>query len=445
MTGLGTLVMVALLLPLAYMVFARQNNRALYYGVFLLASQSRFLVFDTPGGLANATIHRITLVLLLVGWMRQPALQGAIRQVPLRRLFTFWLAVGSLSLVGAVDPMLSLRRYLSFILEVYVLYLLLSMSIRTAAQAIGVVRSVFLGLTLVAAIAIVERNTGFNPLAWMNSAAVALVSDTDVVSTMDHRILMGAGMAMGWPLGLGLLRFETGAPRRRALLWVAIAMLIASCYWSTSRGPWLASVIAGAGLVALLPGKSRGPLLLVAALTAGVLVAMPGVRETLTMRTENTFAVDTLKHNTFMYRLELWKIAFAAISTSPWRFLFGKGPGAAGDSDLDWTLSYSGSDLAVWSWDNHYAALLYDTGILGLLSFMLLLSAVLVGLLRLRSQVDGLRKDLLSCIAVSSLAFIFIMSNVFIFAPQLNYIFWSLAAAGLGLGAAPGKPLQPKI
>jgi O-antigen ligase len=432
MTPLGTCLLLALVLPLAYLVAKRQYSRALCYGVFLLASQSRFLVFYTPGSMANATIHRIVLILLLLGWLRDPALRGRVRGAPMRRLFTFWLAAGSLSLAGSMDPGVSVRRYLSFILEIYVLFLLLSTSIRTPAQALAIARSVFLGLAVVAVLAVLERNAGFNPLPWLNTSSSELVAHADVISTMDHRILMGAGMAMGWPLGVGLLQVE-GSRRRRTLTWVAVAMMLASCYWSTSRGPWLASVLVAATLLVLLPPRSRKPLLLLAVVAVIVLAAMPGVRDTLTKRAENTFAEDTLKHNTFMYRLELWRIAYAGISDSVWSFLFGNGPGAAGDSDFNWTLSYSGSDLEVWSWDNHYAALLYDTGMLGFLSFMALLATVFLYMLRLRSTAEGAQRTLLSCMIGSALVYAFMMSNVFIFAPQLTYVFWSLSAAALGM------------
>jgi O-antigen ligase len=435
MTGLGIFVMVALWLPLIYLLLSNQYPRALCYGVFLLVSQSRYLVMETPGGLPNLTLHRLTLITLLLGWLSQPDLRRNSGAILFNRLFMFWLAVGAFSLMGSVDLELSIRRYLAFVVEIYVLYLVLSSSIRTPEAAVRIVRSIIFGLTLVAGIAIIERTLSIKPLVWLHPGSVYANASSDIISTMDHRILMGTGMAMGWPIAIGLLHQGSSTPQKRILLWCAVFMMIASCYFSFSRGPWVASMLVAVGLLVLMPKRSRRPLYGLAVIMVCLLIARPGVWGTLTNRTEQTFAEDSLKHSTFMYRIELWKIAYHGISASSWRRLLGNGPGAAGGTEFDWTLTYSGSDYKVWSWDNHYAALLYNTGFLGLLSMLLLQAAVLLHILRLHSQAEGERRVLLSCIAVSILAFLFMMTNVFIYAPQLNYVFWSLVAASLGLGA----------
>ena len=350
------------------------------------------------------------------------------------------MVVGFASVLGAADFAGSLRRYLSFVLEIYVLYLILSTSVRSVDAGYRIAGSVLFGLTFVALIAAMERNYGINPLAWVSPVAHQVVSHGDVVSTMDHRILMGTGMAMGWPIGIGLIHIAKGRGRSRRclLLWISVAMMIVCCYYSVSRGPWIAAILAGAGLVALLPPRTRQPLIYLGVLAVLALIARPGVLETLTLRTEATFADEGLKRSTFLYRIELWKIAFTAISKSPWKLLFGHGPGAAGSSEFQWELSYSGSDHTIWSWDNHYAALLYNTGLLGLTAFLLIHGVVLLRIYRQREGVDSDRQIMLTCILASAIVFVFMMSNVFIFAPQLNYVFWSLVAAGMGLGSGGG-------
>jgi len=432
MTGLGQIVVVALLAPLVYLLFTNRYERALYYGIFLLVSQSRFLLFRLPGAVPNLTIHRLVFICLVLGWICQPGLGERLRRVPYRRVFNLWFVVGLISLAGSVNLQLSIKTYLSFVLQVYVLYLMLSTSISTFEQTMSIVRSIFLGLALVAVIAFTERTFQMNPLVWLNPEITSLVSAHDVVSTMDHRILMGTAMAMGWPLGMALLQIEPLRSRSKLLIWLGILLLIMCCYFSMSRGPWVATFLAGVGLAVLLPKGARTPLYTVLVCVLLALLLRPGILDTLTVRAEHTFSEDTLKHSTFMYRFELWKISFAGISDSMWKILFGNGPGLASDAAFDWTLSYSGSDMTISSWDNHYAALMYNTGIVGLLAMILLQAFVLLGLLRMQREFQGEKRAVWTCVLASAGTYIFMMTNVFIFAPQLSYVFWALIGACMG-------------
>ena len=447
MSGLGYFAMAVLLAPLLYLLLRGRYVEAVSYGVFILVSQSRFLVINTPAALPNLTIHRLALLALFLGWLQQPAHREGMRQLPFGREFHAWLAVGALSLMGSTNFGLSVRSYLSFVLEIYLLFLILSTSVRTREAALSILWSVFLGLTLVAGIAIAERYYGLNPLHALHPATIEFKRGTDIVSTMDHRILMGAGMAMGWPVGISLLSQVKPVGWRGFGIWTAIAMLIAACYFSMSRGPWVASVLAGIGLVVLLPRGAKRPIYLIAGLAVVVLLARPGVWTTLSLRTEDTFETDSFKHGTFMYRLELWRVAYEGIEDSTWRLLFGNGPGVAGESDFDWTLSYSDADHIISSWDNHYATFLYNTGFLGLLAVLTLLGAVLLRMLKDYRVATPSRRPMLAAILCSGGIYFFMMSNVFIFAPQLNYVFWSLVAGALAIGSNQAGPsgVEPAI
>jgi O-antigen ligase len=157
----------------------------------------------------------------------------------------------------------------------------------------------------------------------------------------------------------------------------------------------------------------------------------------LTTAAESTADVDSFKGGTFRYRLELWRVAWTQVSKEPKRLLFGYGPGSGRQTDLDWTLSYRGKDTKIESWDNQFAYDLFRSGILGSAASILLFIGVWFRLLRLAREAGDADRPLLVCVLASASAMIFMMSNVLIFAKQLDYLFWAVVAAGFTLAAEP--------
>ena len=97
---------------------------------------------------------------------------------------------------------------------------------------------------------------------------------------------------------------------------------------------------------------------------------------------------------------------------------------------IETTLSYTGEDFKLWSWDNHYAATLVETGVTGLAVFVLLFMGVTFSGVAVIRKNSGEERNLLAAIFAAQFSLIFMMSNVAIFAPQISYLFWSLAAIG---------------
>jgi O-antigen ligase len=82
------------------------------------------------------------------------------------------------------------------------------------------------------------------------------------------------------------------------------------------------------------------------------------------------------------------------------------------------------------SWDNNFACNLIELGVLGFLAEMLLFFIILKKLVANWFKNDSEDRVLQGGIIVSCMVFLFAMTNVFIFAPQLKYLFWALVAAG---------------
>jgi hypothetical protein len=419
--------LVALLLPLAWKL-ARDFPKGLAYAVFLCVSMSTFLRIPLPGSLPQLTVFRLILVVMFLFWLRLPSLKERISALPHSRCFWFWGLANLVSLLlTTADFVPSLKRYLDFVLEMWGFYLILGTSIETRDQAFALLRSAVAGLGLVALLAFVEKYTGFNPVRYLAISDDEAASFRDVVATYQHRILLGTAMAMTMPLAF-VLANRAAVPRQKVLLWGITLGSAAACYFAHSRGPWLGTALAGTVLILLGGSKIRRGMICIFALTLAVLLARPGVYETLFDSAKTTTDRESLKGKTFMYRLELWKVAWSKITESPVRFLFGHGPGCGIDSEVEWELSYGGKGSTIESWDNHYAYDLYQSGILGLLARLILYFSVVRMAYRAYREAAPPDRDILAALLASSVVLLFMMTNVLIFSKQLNFLFWTIAA-----------------
>jgi hypothetical protein len=395
---------------------------------------STYLRIPLPGALPQLTIFRLVLIILFLFWLRQDRSGLGKLDIPCFGLFRFW-AIANLAslLLTSVDFVDSLKRYLDFVIEVWGFYLIVITSLRDRDDAMRILHAAVAGVGLVALLAFVEKYSGFNPVNYLAPAEGENGwLGRDVVATYQHRILLGTGMAMGLPLAFVLATRTTRSSAKR-LLWALTLLLAASCYFSQSRGPWIGAILAGATVLFLGSSRLRRAVIWLLILTVLVLTARPGVYTTLFNTAKVTADADSFKGGTFKYRLELWEVALIEVSKNPVRLLFGYGPGCGVDRTIDWRLSYRGNEMEIWSWDNHYAYDLYQSGLVGLaarLALYLGVGAALLGIYRCASPDE---KDLLAALCASALVMVFMMSNVLIFSKQLNFLFWAVTAVGFSL------------
>jgi O-antigen ligase len=434
----------ALLVPLWYLL-SREFIKGLAYAVFLCVSMPTVLRIQMPGSLPQLTIYRLVLIVVFLFWLRHRDPARKLSSAPLFRLFLFWGLTSLVSLLFTTgDFVASLKRYLDFVVDAALFFFLLATSLRSREDAFRILRAAWLGVTLVAALAFVEKYRGFNPVNYLASAGAeelnqgGAVFRGDVTATYQHRILLGTGMAMGWPLALALLQTAADRPRRRVWLWLSVCLLLAACYFGNSRGPWLAAAIAGA-VLALLAGtavRRKMAVLLVVALA--VLVLKPGVLQSLTGSVAVTMDDQSFKAGTFQYRLELWKVAWTQISRSPVSLLVGCGPGCGLGSTVDWKLSYRGGrEEQIWSWDNQLAYDLYQSGVVGLAASLALYGTVLLMAYRFWREAGPDERGARACLLAGLVAYVFMLSNVLMFTKPVNFLFWSVAAVAYALGLNP--------
>jgi hypothetical protein len=320
----------------------------------------------------------------------------------------------------------SFKRFLDFVVEIYLFYLLLSTSLRNADDAFLILRAAWFGVSLVAVLAVLERYTGFNPVYWLSGEDLG--ARRDIVATYQHRILLGTGMAMALPLALGFLGSVYAEAPRRLYLWASIVLIIAASYFAQSRGPWIAAILAGITLMFSGTRFIRNKIFLLGVLALLALALRPGVRETLSDRVSSSADSQSFKGGTLQYRLELWKVAWAQVTKSPQTFFFGYGPGCGSEIEIDWNLSYRGQQYDISSWDNQFAYDLFQSGFFGLAVSFALYGSVLLFLYRSWRLAEPANRDLILCQFASALAMVFMMTNVLIFAKPLYYLFWTVVA-----------------
>ncbi len=424
------LLILAVLVPL-WVRMRKDFVGALCYAIVILLTFPTVIRIEMPGSLPQLTVQRLVILSLFVGWFslrdRRP-----IREVPFRGLMAGWACLALVSLIGAVDQVAGIKRYLEFVLELFVFYFILATTLKDRADAFRLLRSAVIGISIVASLAIAERYTGINVVDRFIGADPEASYGRDVRVTYRHRILLGAGMAMGFPLAMAMIHLAS-TKARRWLAWMALAMMMAACYYAMSRGPWLAAFLAVAVMIVFGTVTLRKPLMILGTAALLILVARPGVLETLSGYASATVNTDSFKGGTFQYRLELWTVAWNGISHSPWRLLLGNGPAAGLNRSIDWKLSYRGRDYNIESWDNDLAYSLFQYGILGLIITLTLYGRIAWQLLATARASPGVQRDIYVCLCASAVVLLFMLSNVHIFARQLYYLFWALTAIGFAL------------
>jgi hypothetical protein len=185
--------------------------------------------------------------------------------------------------------------------------------------------------------------------------------------------------------------------------------------------------------------KVRNSIAIVAIFTAGLLVVDPGVKDTLWNMTSETMDPTSIKGDSYQTRWQLWHIAWAEDCDSAGTFLFGHGPLSTEHMDLN-SKYYTGEGaksnilkIGHTSWDNHFAANLIELGVVGLGIQLALFFAVARGLFRKWRVADPAERDLI--------AGIFVACGVFIFAPQLTYLFWALVGISNRITASLPMPI----
>jgi hypothetical protein len=436
------IVLIVLILGWALVKLLRDVQAGMRLIMALLVFLPGTLRLPLPQGLPQLTVHRLLIVLAFLFLVRGNSPNLPRSRIPnLNLVLIFGLAQGVSFLIGN-DFAIGLKAFIGYVIEVLLFYIVISRYVQSEDDVVALLSGICNGLTAVAVVAFVQKQFNIDPVAMLlPEGGSILYALGDVASTYPHRIEMGFALAMGVPLALALSVMAPERKQRRNLYFV-VFLLVGATYFSMSRGPWIGLAIGLAGMMLIGGAVLRGKMVVIALLASAILLLRPGVRATIGDLCFATFksGSDSAKAANFSYRWELWGVAWKEVKTSPLRMFFGYGPNSTESMDLsNYWFGIEGAHAGVLhtghtSWDNNYAADLIELGLVGLVIEGLLFLGILRKLFENWRVSDGDNRTIISGILISCLLYMFAMSNVFIFAPQLKYAFWALVATGSNFG-----------
>jgi len=371
-------------------------------------------------GVMNVGLAELLFALALAAWLlRQVALRRIARETPPRAMswsipwrwpplalpLALFLATALLSTAGAASPQHSIKELIKW-LEVLALYLVVSYEVRTAPGSRWV-RPLVAALLLTGALAALHGiyqflfQVGPDPFILFGRfmrAYGAFEQPNPYGGYLGLTLPVAVGLGAAW-----LLRVGSRFPAR----WLVLALgcgglMLAALVMSWSRGAWLGLAAALAAMAVAIAARSgRGALLTITflailayvLLVGGVAILPPsivarfsdlvpqlGLAGFVDVRgaeiTDANFAV--------VERMAHWQSALAMWADHPW---LGVGIG-------NYEPAYSHYALPLWPTPlghahNYYLNVAAETGLLGLLAYLLLWSGALIGVWREVRRANG--------------------------------------------------------
>ena len=409
--------------------FNKDFGSGLACSVALLVSLPKQVQLILPDALPALTIHRLIVMVLFVFWLKEGKTMVKSVKFPFKSLLLWILATQGISALFSPDFVSSIKAFLYYAIENLLFFMILIKSVRDRENAIRIVRAVCLGLLGVAILAFIEKYKGYSPMQYFPGF---YLDEGSVMATFSHRILLGAAMAMSWPLCmLWIAKEKKSIPRMVA--WLASFLCIGACYFAHSRGPWMALVLVGVTLGLLGSSIQRKRLHLCRCACAGCSGLKQRGPGNAPSRTSATFAEDSAQQESYQWRWELWHKAWSEISQSPIRMIFGYGPGTSESMNWEGEVSFENIIDSFASWDNTWAAYLLECGLVGFGVLLCFYVALMCRMLKIWHRTERKERDLPAFIIAALAVYIFMQTNVKIFAPQLDFIFWTTLAAGIAL------------
>ncbi len=444
-------VLMMILIAPVLSLYAKDYRKGMAAAVFILLAAPYNIYLEFPGAMPNLTIHRLIIVLMVFFWLRKSWIPKSPTSVPFYIPFTGVIITAIISVSISLVKVPSVKSLFSILMEEWVFYIVVATSMAAMSyqdrreQVRMFIISIVGALSIVAVLGMIERWTGFNPSQLLPThaklpdflAGNVKTYKNRIVATYPHAILLGYTFAMVWPLLLAL-QVRQVSPKKRLLLWFCFFAMGSSLYFTESRGAWMGSMIAGVIAFAAMTGPIRKRLMIAGALMALVFVVRPQITQTVQHLVQSTFNLNTLKGRSYNYRIELWNKAYEEIQVNLKRYLFGYGDDSHSYADWSGYEEATGRFSTFWSWDNEYAVMLLERGTVGFLAFVLFFLVLWVRTLQSALRAPPEEKNFYVGLWAAVTVYLFMMTNVKVFSPQLKALLYTTAAMSL-LGPAPSS------
>lgn len=372
-------------------------------------------------GMFDITTQRLVTLVLLCFYVADKS-KIYRRRLPLKIpivMIAVWWAIATINSIVFVD---SLKSFISLLIDYIAIYVIFTKYISKLETLRRILFGIALGLTVSSGFGVIEAYQRWSfislfPVEMHRFGASGGIYIDDarglrIQSTFGHPILFGSALAMGIPIVLYLLA-STADRRKKMLLWLGLLLMFVCIFKASSRGPWIA-LLCSLGLF-LFTGhkKIRTYIVIIGFLTCSVLIIRPGVLETLWNDYAATVDDHSSQGESYQYRYVLYSLVMEKLNADPVRTIWGYGPQSF--PYLRLSGSINGRSMQFASCDSSFAALLAETGYVGLILVGSFLLYVVVGILLNWWGSPPAAAQLYILFLVNLLSFYFEMTSVAIF------------------------------
>lgn len=424
-----TYLIISIIVIFLLLVYFKDYYKGLNGSIFFLVLLPKNLTIDFSINLPSFTAHRIIIILMFIMWVANNDVNRRLRDIPFLRILLLIALSSGISAIISSYLTVSIKRYLYFIFEALIFYVILATSLKKEGAIRPLMKAVLLSLMVVAFLGIIEKFNGFNPTHLLGGKqsydfeSLLNQKDAGVETTYGHRILFGIAMAIGTIYSLFLID-KAKDWKGRVIFWCSVFIAGTALYYSESRGPWLALALASAFIIIFYYGPVAKRLIIIGCLIPLLFLIRPGIVSTLDRLYTSTFQTDTIKGSSYNWRYQVFDMAYTKVSgsDSARNLFFGYGQGSYAYLEFPTVQLSTGFYTTFHSWDNEYAVILLEKGFVGIILILYLYSKILIKGFFYSIRKENAQRDVMLLAMSSMIIFVFMKSNVAIFAPQLNYI-----------------------
>jgi hypothetical protein len=391
-------------------------------------------------GLFDLTTQRALVMALFVLYLFLGSARnnpGEQNHLPLKYLVLLQVVWMLLSSAHSVVFDVSFKTVLSQLFDFYLPYYIFAKSITRVKTVQQILFAFVLVVFICSIFGVFEVYRGWSVLSifppgshrFGGGADTELDRGVRVQATFGHPILFGSALAMAIPLALYLLTLARTSGQK-ILGWIAVMLMFLNIYKTGSRGPWLALVLSMGILLVFSRNQVRKYLIVITLVASIVLIARPGVWESISNMYTATQDPNSPQGESYEWRYALYRIAGQKLGDNFGRALLGFGPESF--YYLGWRGEFHGRIVPFDSCDSSIAAVMIETGYVGLLIVaFLLLKAAVVAFKNFR-KIPKPSNYLCLVLFTNICAFCFMMTNVAIFGwGQQTYMLWIIIALSM--------------
>lgn len=391
-------------------------------------------------GLFDLYTHRLALIVLAILFFTGKK-KGLAGPLPLKNLILLHAGWLLLSTAVSIAFMTSVKQLIAQVIEYYAVYYIFVKSISDVRTIVKIAFAMTAAICVACICGFPEIHNGWSVLSLFPAELRQTYGNSDGLyaeltdrgirmrSTFPHPILFGGAISMTIPLALYLLtavksRFQKG------FLYFSLLMMFWCIYKTTSRGPWLATVLSLGLLIVAGKGKLRKQIVALVILVVLALLARPGVADTIWNTYLATMSTETQMGASFEYRPALFRTVNKSLRDQPLRGVLGFGLGSFRQAGL--IIELPSLDIETHRWytcDSAWILFAYESGYVGFLIIAALLFKPVIMTFRSYRKLPKRDRNFSAVCLSCFVSFFFVMVSVAVYGwGQSGFMLWTMIA-----------------